>query len=120
MQAVDVTFGGNVIQAAVPESFSERLMGLRRRRGPMLFKASSVHGVGMDRTLLVVAIGRDRRVKSTQHLRPGGFVFVKGAVWMLELEVRSITPAVGTALHFYSPTHDRTTGGVRHSDRKSG
>lgn len=120
MRPLDIVADDEVIRVAVPESFWERFSGLRHRTGPMLFRGSSVHGFGMDRTLTVVAIGQDGRVLSVRPLRPGGMVLVKGAKWMLEIEPDVSAPTVGTALHFYSPTHDRTTGGVRHSDRKSG
>lgn len=120
MRPLDIVADGEVIRVAVPESFWERFTGLRHRTGPMLFRGSSVHGIGMDRPLTVLAIGQDRRVLAVRPLRPGGLVLFRGAKWMLEIEPDMTAPAVGTALHFYSPIHDRTASGVRHPDRKSG
>ncbi len=116
LAAGDVTYGG----VAVPTNFIERWRGMKGRTGAMLFRSRSVHGLGMDRDLTVVAIDGRHRVLAVQRLRPGGLLVIGRACFLLELEATTERPTVGSRVRFYDRRHGGTTGRVRDSDRQSG
>ncbi|MFP5332954.1 MAG: hypothetical protein ACLGHX_11425 [Acidimicrobiia bacterium] len=118
MRIADLVYDREVLRVAVPESFRERFMGLRRRTGAMLFRTSSVHGFGMDRALTVVVIDRDRTVREVRRLMPGRIVVAPGAHWLLEMEEGDTAPPVGVRLDLYSPPDERSPRRVRNSDRQ--
>jgi hypothetical protein len=64
----------------------------------MVIPGSSVHGFGMDRPLLVVALTRNFEVMSTVVMPPNRFVRVRGARWMVELPEGTDPPAAGARL----------------------
>ncbi|HSJ28906.1 MAG TPA: hypothetical protein VLB67_11890 [Acidimicrobiia bacterium] len=113
---------GSVVyhRVAVPRGFGERLRGMRRHRGAMLFSSSSVHGIGMDRPLDVVAIASDWSVLAVNRLRPGTVLRVKGARRLLEIEVHLPRPAVGAAVSTYDPCDGGTTRDLCHAHREPG
>jgi hypothetical protein len=118
---VSLTLGAIVVDPVLdPSSFVERWRGKRRHRLPMIFRQSSVHGVGMDRPLVVVGIGADMRVVDVRTLRPRRLVWMKRARLLLEMEVTAALPSIGDPVRFYDPSHGGTTGGVCDSDRQPG
>lgn len=80
--------------------FRERWRGLRRsvEGEAIVIPGPSVHGFGMDRPLLVVALTRDFEVMSSAVLRPNRLLWVRGASWMVELPEDTEAPAPGTRL----------------------
>lgn len=82
------------------QGFAERWRGLRRSEpgAAIVIPGSSVHGFGMDRPLLVVALARDFEVMSSAVLRPNRLLWVRGARWMVELPEGTEAPAPGTRL----------------------
>lgn len=121
MRSVSLTAGSfRYDRVVIPQTFLERLRGKRRITAPMLFDGWSVHAIGMDRALLVVAIDRSDRVVDARPLRPGAVRVVPRARRLLELEIGSPAPAVGSRVRTYDPADGGTAGGVRHSDRKPG
>jgi hypothetical protein len=113
---------GSVVyhRVAVPRRFGERLRGMRRHRGAMLFSTCSVHGIGMDRPLDVVAVGSDWSVVSIERLRPGRALRVKGAVRLLEVEIDLPRPGVGDPVRTYDPCDGGTTRDLCHAHRQPG
>ena len=119
MKRVSMSIGASVADPVLePSTFVERWSGKRCHRLPMIFRQSSVHGVGMDRPLMVVGIGTDMRVVDVRTLWPRRLVWMRGARILLEMETTAPVPSVGDLVRFYDRSHDRTTGGVRDSDRQ--
>lgn len=61
----------------------------------MLIGTWSVHGFGMNRSLVAVGIGRDHRVMGVRTLRPNRVVVFPGARYVLEMPSGSVPPRVG-------------------------
>lgn len=64
----------------------------------MLFKTRSVHGFGMRRPILVVAIGRDFTVIGSTVLGPNRIAFYPRARYLLEMPIGREVPAVGSRI----------------------
>lgn len=120
MDVIDFVAGGvTYADVLVPTTFFERWRGMRTGSGAMLFDASSVHGFGMDRDLVVVAVAADDTVIDVRTLRRGRVVRIRGARRILELELSYPVPPVGERLRFYDRRDGGTSRGVCHSDRES-
>ena len=86
-----------VSEAFWASTFSERFRGLRGQPDDsrILLETSSVHTIGMTRSIEVVIIGRDRRVVRVQTLPPNRLVLQRGARFILELPDGAELPATG-------------------------
>jgi hypothetical protein len=84
----------------VAERFAERLRGLRGRgvETSMLIRGWTVHGFGIRRSCVVVALDESFRVLSSQILRPRRVVVAPGAAFMLELPASASPPALDSPL----------------------
>ncbi len=78
----------------------ERWKGLRGSQAgaALAIPGFSVHGFGMDRPLLVVALTRDFEVMTSVVMLPNRVVSVRGARWMVELPAGVEPPLPGTRL----------------------
>jgi hypothetical protein len=94
-------------------TFEERWRGLRpRSRGIGLWlEGKSVHSIGMEEDLLVVGLDRRLQVVGSTHLRPGRFLWVRGAHSTVELPIGQDLPEVG-ALLTWSPWPEISATGV--------
>jgi len=64
----------------------------------MVFPGCSVHGLGMDRDLWVVALDAVGTVLAVRGLAPGGVVWVRGARRLVEIERWRPVPPVGAGV----------------------
>jgi uncharacterized membrane protein (UPF0127 family) len=97
MKRVRVAADSWVSEASRPSTFLERLRGMRGQPddASLLFETSSVHTIGMVRSIAVVMIGRDQRVVRTQTVPPNRVVRERGARYILELPAGTELPANG-------------------------
>jgi uncharacterized membrane protein (UPF0127 family) len=97
MRRVRLATGDWVSEAFRPSTFIERFRGLRGQPDDarLLFEATSVHTIGMTRSIEVVAIGGDQRVLRVQTLPPNHLVRVPGARFILELPGGTELPVTG-------------------------
>lgn len=84
----------------VAQGFVQHLRGLRAQPDDvsMLLRASSVHGFGMSRDLVVVGLDRRRRVLGSRVLKPNRVVGFWGARYVLEMPAGTVPPAPGEEL----------------------
>lgn len=84
----------------VARGFWERWRGLRHtpEGSALVLKGASVHGFGMDRPIILVALDRDLTVIGARRLGPNRLVWVRGARWIVELPEGTTPPRVGTRL----------------------
>lgn len=61
----------------------------------MLFRTSSVHGIGMREPLWAVGLDAEMTVIAVRRLDPGRIVWIRGARWILEMPIDQEPPAVG-------------------------
>lgn len=119
MELVDAVVGELTYRdVAVPSRFGERWRGLKSRRGAMLFRTWSVHGFGMDRPVVVVAIDRHGRVIDVSTLRPRRIYFNPVARFLLELDTLLASPKVGAVVCLYDRRHAGTSRGLRNTHRQ--
>ncbi|HKZ24678.1 MAG TPA: hypothetical protein VJ398_02700 [Acidimicrobiia bacterium] len=85
-------------EASRASTFIERFRGLRGEPDDahLLLETSSVHTLGMARSIAIVMIDRDLRVIRTQALMPNRVVYERTARFVLELPKGSELPAVGS------------------------
>lgn len=101
MKTVEVTVGtwrlGHVL---LPETFGERLKGLRGRPPgtAMLLETSSVHGIGMREAFRAVGITGTMQVGETRMVAPGQVVRIPGCRYILELPSDIEPPLTGQAV----------------------
>lgn len=98
MRKVRLATDGWVSEASRATSFIERLQGLRGKPDDarLLFETSSVHTLGMTRSISVVMIDRDLRVIRAQALLPNRVIYEPTARFILELPGNTALPAVGS------------------------
>jgi hypothetical protein len=119
MELVDVVVGEVTYRdVAVPSRFTERWRGLKSRRGAMVFRTWSVHGFGMDRSVIVVAIDGHGRVVDVSTLRPRRIYFNPAARLLLELDTLLESPQVGAVVRLYDRRDARTSRGLRNTHRQ--
>ena len=80
--------------------FRQRLVGLRRAspRASLLIRARSVHGFGMDRALLVVALDAGLTVIGSRVMPPNRVTVFPRACYLLELPADTPAPELGWRL----------------------
>ena len=64
----------------------------------MLFRTSSVHGIGMRESLWAVGLDAEMTVVAVRRLEPGRVVRIARATWILETPMDHAPPAVGDRL----------------------
>ncbi len=81
-------------------TFIERFRGLRGQPADarLLFETSSIHTIGMGRSIALVMIGPDRRVVRVQTLAPNRMVRERGARFILELPEGAEVPPEGAGV----------------------
>jgi len=84
-------------EASRPSTFIERLRGLRAEPDDarLLFETSSVHSLGMTRSISVVMIDHDLRVIRAQSLLPNRLIYERRARFILEMPDDTELPAIG-------------------------
>lgn len=80
--------------------FSRRLVGLRQasHRACLLIRTRSVHGFGMDRALLIVALDADLTVIGSRVLPPNRVTVFPRARYLLEMPADIPAPELGSTL----------------------
>ncbi|MEX1135210.1 MAG: hypothetical protein WED83_10245 [Acidimicrobiia bacterium] len=100
MRRVRLATDGLASEAYRASTFIERFRGLRG--GPddarLLFETSSVHTLGMSRSICVVMIDHDLRVIRAQSLLPNRVTFEPTARFILELPLGAELPAIGASV----------------------
>ncbi len=88
---------GWVSEATRAVTFFERFRGLRGQPDDarILFETSSIHTIGMSRSIALVMIAADRRVIRVQTLAPNRLVRERGARFILELPEGAEVPNEG-------------------------
>jgi hypothetical protein len=61
----------------------------------MLFRGSSVHGIGMKEPLWAVGLDAARRVLAVRRLAPYRAVWIRGVDYIIELPIEDEPPAIG-------------------------
>ncbi|MEX1124100.1 MAG: hypothetical protein WD895_00735 [Acidimicrobiia bacterium] len=89
-----------VSEASRPSTFIERFRGLRGEPDDarLLFETSSVHTLGMTRSISVVMIDHDLRVIRAQSLLPNRVIHDRTAQFILELPCDTELPAIGASV----------------------
>lgn len=98
MRRVRLISEGWISEAARAVTFIERFRGLRGEPdgARLLLETSSVHTLGMKRSISVVMIDRDLKVIRAQALMPNRVIFERSARFILEVPRGSQLPAVGS------------------------
>lgn len=78
-------------------SFMDRYLGLKRA-GPVLMRAQSVHGFGMDRPFQAVGLSSALAVKAVKMVEPNRIAIFPGCRYVLELPLSVSAPDLGTEL----------------------
>ena len=99
--------------------FWERWRGVKTGTERVLMQTSSVHGRGLDRSVLVVGLDSAGLVICSRALPPGGFLRVSGAAWMLELPDDHPRPVSGARLDLYARRGERQTDPLCNADWQS-
>lgn len=99
MDAV-ISVGSWRLRARVALGFLGRWRGLRDQplETCLLLRTRSVHGFGMDRDLLVVAIDAEMRILGSRVLHPNRLLWFADARYLLEMPLGLPVPEVGTLL----------------------
>jgi len=97
MRRVRLVSDGWASEASRPATFVERFRGLRGQPvdARLLFESSSIHTIGMRRSIALVMIGSDRRVVRVQTLAPNRMVRERAARFILELPEGAELPIEG-------------------------
>ncbi len=97
MRRVRLVSDGWASEASRPATFVERFRGLRGQPvdARLLFETSSIHTIGMHRSIALVMIGSDRRVVRVQTLAPNRLVRERAARFILELPEGAEVPSEG-------------------------
>lgn len=84
------------------ESFFERYQGIRHRSvvGGVVLRTSAVHTIGLPVALEMIALDRHRKVIDTRTLLPNRLAWFRGARYVVELQVGSVLPELGSEVHF--------------------
>jgi uncharacterized membrane protein (UPF0127 family) len=87
-------------EALQASTFIERFRGLRGEPNDarLLFQTSSVHTIGMTRSISIVMMDDDLRVIRAQSLLPNRVVHERSARFILELPHGMELPAVGAGV----------------------
>lgn len=97
MRRIRLVTDGWSSEAARASTFIERFRGLRGEPDDarVLFETSSVHTLGMARSISVVMMDHDLRVIRAQSLLPNRLIYERKARFILELPEATELPAVG-------------------------
>ena len=78
----------------------ERWLGVRAigAGDGLVFRGSRATGLGLDAELDVVGIDRDGVVVGIRRLKPGSFVAIAAAHWLVELPGSGVPPPLGAQL----------------------
>ena len=84
-------------EATQAVTFFERFRGLRGQANDarLLIQTSSIHTIGMTRSIGLVLIGPDRRVIRVQTLAPNRLIRERAARFILELPEGAAVPEEG-------------------------
>ncbi|MFQ5967389.1 MAG: hypothetical protein ACE5MI_07235 [Acidimicrobiia bacterium] len=83
--------------------FRQRWRGLRPYPGSgLLMAVSSVHGLGLRSPITVAGLSGSGRVIEVDTLAPGGWSWISGARWLLELPPDRPAPPPGLTLDAYA------------------
>jgi hypothetical protein len=100
MKTVRLLAGRWFTEASQVSTFFERFRGMRGASADAryLFEASSVHTLGMTRSISVVMIDHDLRVIRAHSLLPNRVVYERRARFILELPSHAALPEVGASV----------------------